>query len=158
MRARAAGVRLSSYVHLGGGPGLHDAALAHRLHELEATCAADAAGREPTPSFEVYVEQRLSGPTFDPRGVVVAHVGEQWIGFTAISVRPPEADRPSGWACSEMTGVLGEHRGSGLSVAVQVPAIRFARRLGLPVLRALHQPEDGAATAMHRRLGLAPEA
>ncbi|MDX6294610.1 MAG: hypothetical protein QOH50_3685 [Kribbellaceae bacterium] len=64
------------------------------------------------------------------------------------SLQPAE-----GYAFSEMTGVLAGYRGRGISLALKVLAIDFARRSGQRWLRTFHHPANGSAIAMNRRLG-----
>ncbi|KUL41325.1 hypothetical protein ADL15_03455 [Actinoplanes awajinensis subsp. mycoplanecinus] len=61
-------------------------------------------------------------------------------------------------AFSEMTGVLAPHRGKGLSLALKLLAIRFARAAGCQRLVAFHHPENHTAIAMNRRLGFVDQA
>ncbi|WP_338025512.1 GNAT family N-acetyltransferase [Actinoplanes awajinensis] len=74
-----------------------------------------------------------------------------WIGMSATSVHQDEA-------FSEMTGVLAPHRGKGLSLALKLLAIRFARAAGCQRLVAFHHPENHTAIAMNRRLGFVDQA
>jgi RimJ/RimL family protein N-acetyltransferase len=58
-----------------------------------------------------------------------------------------------GYAFSEMTGVLRGHRGQGISLAMKLRAISYARSRGMHRLRAFHHPGNAAAISMNRRLG-----
>ncbi|HZA17539.1 MAG TPA: hypothetical protein VE645_11735 [Pseudonocardiaceae bacterium] len=58
-----------------------------------------------------------------------------------------------GYAFSEMTGVLPSHCGQGISPAMKLLAIGFARSCGMRWLRAFHHPCNAAAIGMNRRLG-----
>ncbi|MEV0587873.1 GNAT family N-acetyltransferase [Nonomuraea sp. NPDC050310] len=137
-RARAAGVTFTTYA---------DLADPRALYELNRTCSADIPGRGAFHSFDEYVAQRIDVPSFDPRGVVLAlDPAGRWIGMAATSVHP-------GGAFSEMTGVVREWRGRGLSLALKLLAVRFVRDAGLPVLRTVHHPANAAAIGMNRRLG-----
>lgn len=73
---------------------------------------------------------------------------DRWIGFAATSIQ-----RAEGYAFSEMTGVLRSHRGRGISLALKLLAIGFARRSGVRRLRTFHHPGNAAAIAMNLRLG-----
>ncbi len=55
-----------------------------------------------------------------------------------------------------MTGILRSHRGRGLSLALKLAAITFARESGVQWLRADHHPANAPAIAMNRRLGFVP--
>lgn len=62
-----------------------------------------------------------------------------------------------GFAFGEMTGVLTGYRGRGVSVAMKLPAIEFARQHGVHWLRAFHHPSNTRAIAMNRRLSFVDE-
>lgn len=118
------------------------------LYELNKTCSADIPGRGPFYSWEEYVAERIETTTYDPRGVVLALDGGGWVGMATTSLRPLEAH-----AFSEMTGVLASHRGRGISLAMKLLAIEFARARGMRWLRTMHHPGNDVAIAMNRRLG-----
>ncbi|MFJ3692437.1 hypothetical protein ACIPWB_32625 [[Kitasatospora] papulosa] len=61
--------------------------------------------------------------------------------------------QPEGHALSEMTGLLVGHRGRGISLAMKLLAIGFARSHGMHWLRTFHHPDNAAAIGMNRRLG-----
>jgi predicted GNAT superfamily acetyltransferase len=118
------------------------------LYELNKACSADIPQRGEFYSYEEYLAQRINVPAYDPGGVVIAVRDGQWIGMSATSLRPEH-----GFAFSEMTGVLGPHRRTGLSLALKLLAIRFVRAAGYERLVAFHHPLNAAAIAMNRRLG-----
>lgn len=66
-------------------------------------------------------------------------------------------NREGGYAFSEMTGVLLSHRGRGISLAMKLLAIRFARVRGYRWLRTFHHPANASAIAMSQRLGFVDE-
>lgn len=102
------------------------------LYELNKTCSADISDRGEFYTFAEYVDQRIQTPTFRAEGVAIAlDDDDRWVGFTATSIR-------DGFAFSEMTGVLRERRGRGLSLARKVLAIDFACRAGETRLRTYH--------------------
>jgi len=70
--------------------------------------------------------------------------------MAATSLRPAH-----GHAVNEMTGVLTEHRGQGLSLAMKVLGIRVVRSRNLRWLRTVHHPDNTPAISMNRRLGFA---
>lgn len=117
-----------------------------KLYELNKTCAADIPERGEFYSFEEYLAVRIEVPGYDAAGVIVALDGTEWVGFSMTSIQP-------GFAFSEMTGVLAQYRGRGISLALKVRAIDFARRSGRRWLRAFHHPANAAAIGMNRRLG-----
>jgi len=122
------------------------------LYELNKTCSADIPERGAFYTFEEYLADRIDTPSYDARGIVLAVSNAAWAGMTATSLHPAE-----GYAFSEMTGVLAAHRGQGLSLALKLPAIRFARSSGYRWLRAFHHPDNASAIGMNRRLGFVDE-
>lgn len=118
------------------------------LYELNRTCSADIPGRGPFYTWEEYLGKRIETATYDPRGVVLAIYGGAWVGMATTSLHPAE-----NYAFSEMTGVLASHRGRGLSLAMKLLAIGFARSGGVRWLRTMHSPRNTTAIAMNRRLG-----
>ncbi|MYT55099.1 GNAT family N-acetyltransferase [Streptomyces sp. SID7815] len=89
----------------------------------------------------------METPTYDPQGVVLALDGGSWVGMATTSLQP------EGHALSEMTGLLVGHRGRGISLAMKLLAIGFARSHGMHWLRTFHHPDNAAAIGMNRRLG-----
>jgi GNAT superfamily N-acetyltransferase len=118
------------------------------LYELEKTCAADIPGLGEFATFDEDQEQRLQPLDYDPRGIVVAVISTVPVGMSATSLRLDE-----GCAVSDMTGVLPSYRGRGISIAMKLRAIDFARSGGARWLFALHHPANAAAIGMNRRLG-----
>lgn len=118
------------------------------LYELNKTCSADIPDRGEFYTFEDYLADRIETPTYDSQGVVLALDGGAWIGMAATSLRPAE-----GYAFSEMTGVLASHRGRGISLAMKLLAVEFARACGMHWLRTFHHPGNASAIGMNRRLG-----
>jgi hypothetical protein len=141
-QAREAGVRFTTMADLG------DTVDARRqLYLLTMSGSADITGCGRFYTFDDYLDQRIEVASYDPQGVILALHGRHWVGMAATSAR---ADT----AFSDMTGVLlASWRGSGLSVAMTVLAIRFLRSRGKDVLRSVHHPTELAAIATNRRLG-----
>jgi RimJ/RimL family protein N-acetyltransferase len=122
------------------------------LYDLNKTCSADIPGRGEFYTFDEYLAQRIETPAYDPRGVILAVDGGSWVGMAATSIRP------EGHAFSEMTGVLASHRGRGISLAMKLLAIEYARSAGVRRLRTLHHPGNASAIGMNRRLGFVDDA
>lgn len=118
------------------------------LYELNKTCSADIPERGPFYTFDEYLARRLDPEIYDPRGVIFVVDEGAWVGFSSTSIRSAEDT-----AVSMMTGIVRTHRGRGISLALKVLAIAFARSSGVRWLRASHHPANTAAIAMNRRLG-----
>jgi RimJ/RimL family protein N-acetyltransferase len=146
-RCRESGVTFTTMANLG------DTAECRRaLYELNKTCSADIPERGEFYTFDEYLAERIQTHLYDPTGVVLAMSNGEWVGMATTSLREAE-----GYAFSEMTGVLASHRGRGVSLAMKLLAIRFARSRGYHQLRTFHHPENANAIAMNRRLGFVDE-
>ncbi|WP_052408070.1 GNAT family N-acetyltransferase [Allokutzneria albata] len=138
-RARASGVDFTTMTEL-------DDRLA--LYELNKTCSADIPERGEFFTYDEYVANRIEVPSFRADGVVLALRDGRWIGMTMTGLYPGKDT-----AFTEMTGVLAEERGRGLSLALKVLSIRFVRASGFRWLRTFHHPRNFSAIGMNRRLG-----
>lgn len=142
-RVRASGVSLSTMAGLGDGPAERRA-----LYELNRECSADIPGRGEFHTFEAYTRLRLEVPSYDPRGVVIARDGGEWIGMAATSDH-----RTSGFVFNEMTGVRAAWRGRGVSLAMKTLGTGFAGLCGVSRIRTVHHRANAAVIAMNRKLG-----
>jgi GNAT superfamily N-acetyltransferase len=142
-RCQQSGISVTTMAALGDTAGYRRA-----LYELDKACSADIPGQGAFYTFDEYVEQRMRPPGYDPGAIVVAVSHGVWVGMAATSLC-----REEGCAVSDMTGVLPGYRGRGISVAMKLLAIDFARSSGMRWLRALHHPANAAAIGMNRRLG-----
>jgi GNAT superfamily N-acetyltransferase len=143
LRCRQSGIDLATMAGLGDTAGCRRA-----LYELDKACSADIPDRGEFYTFAEYLRQRLSPPGYDPRGVILALGEGRWVGMAATSLRPEED-----CAVSAMTGVLPGYRGRGISLAMKLLAIGYARSNGMRWLYSLHHPASAAAIGMNRRLG-----
>jgi hypothetical protein len=121
------------------------------LYELNKTCSADIPGRGEFYTFDEYLAQRIETPAYDPRGIVLAVSNGVWVGMAATSLQ-----NAKGYAFSEMTGVLPGHRGQGISLAMKLLAIGYARSRdmlapGLPPPGQRNRHQHEPATGVHRR-------
>ncbi len=142
-RAAAAGISFTTLAELG-----ETERNRHAVYELNRTCAADIPQRGEFFTYPQYVAQRFEAPGYDPRGVLLAIRAGEPVGLSMVSLHP---DR--GVAFSEMTGVLRPFRGHGLSLALKLLAIGFARSAGARWMTTFHHPDNAAAIAMNQRLG-----
>ena len=147
-RAEADGITLTTMAGLGDGPEAR-----RSLWALNRDCAADMPERGDFPTYEEYVADRLEVPSYRPEGVVVALHGDEWVGLSATSLRRDEGLGEGRYAFAEMTGVRRDHRGTGLSLAMKILAIRFVRAKRYRWLRTFQHPENRPAIAMNLRLG-----
>lgn len=146
-QCQQSGIKFTTMANLG------DTAECRRaLYELNKTCSADIPERGEFYTFEEYLAERIETRNYEPSGVVLAVSDGAWVGMATTSLREAE-----GYAFSEMTGVLATHRGQGISLAMKLLAIRFARSSGYHWLRTFHHPRNANAIGMNRRLGFVDE-
>ena len=119
-----------------------------RLYELNKICSADIPGRGPFYSYEQYCELRVQTDSYTPAGVILARIGDAWIGMSAASHL-----KGQDYVFNEMTGVLREYRRQGIATALKVLSIQFARSLGVRKIYTVHAAENLSAIAMNRHLG-----
>ena len=142
-RCERSGITVTTMAELGDTAEYREA-----LYELDKTCAADVPGHGEFWTLDEYLGQRLRSPGYDPQGVALAVNRGVLIGMAATGLRLDE-----GRAVSEMTGVLPGYRRRGISIALKLRAIDYARSHGASWLVALHHPANAAAIGMNRRLG-----
>ncbi|MFE7813220.1 GNAT family N-acetyltransferase [Streptomyces sp. NPDC057433] len=140
-RCREDGIRLTTLAELGDTPEHR-----RRLYALNKECSADIPGRGEFYSFDEYAERRFEAAGYDPRGIVIALDGDEWIGMAATSVR-------EGFLFNEMTGVRAGYRGRGISIAMKTFGMAFVRESGTSTVRTFHHPANADAIAMNRRMG-----
>jgi GNAT superfamily N-acetyltransferase len=146
-RCQQSGISFTTMANLGDTAGCRRA-----LFELNKTCSADIPERGEFYTFDNYLAERIETRFYDPRGVVLARDDNLWVGMCTTSLR-----EAGGYAFSEMTGVLASHRGQGVSLAMKLLAIDFARSSGYRWLRTFHHPLNANAIGMNRRLGFVDE-
>ncbi|MBB5918453.1 GNAT superfamily N-acetyltransferase [Nocardia transvalensis] len=142
-RAGEAGVTFTTLAGLGDTEDNRRA-----VYELNRICAADIPERGEFFSYAEYVAQRFEARGYDPAGVILAVRAGELVGMSAVSLHAEP-----GVAFSEMTGVLRPFRGHGLSLALKLLAITFARSAGYRWMVTFHHPRNAAAIAMNQRLG-----
>ncbi|MGW5970611.1 GNAT family N-acetyltransferase [Streptomyces sp. NPDC055186] len=140
-RCREDGIRLTTLAELGDTP-------EHRraLYALNKECSADIPERGEFYTYEEYAERRFGAAGYDPRGIVIALDGDEWIGMAATSLQ-------EGFLFNEMTGVRAGHRGRGISIAMKTFGMAFVRESGASTVRTFHHPANANAIAMNRRMG-----
>ncbi|MCM2415922.1 MULTISPECIES: GNAT family N-acetyltransferase [unclassified Streptomyces] len=140
-KCRAEGIRLTTLFDLG------DTEVNRRaLYELNKECSADIPERGEFFSYEEFTARRFEVPSYDPRGVVIALDGDDWIGLAATS-------NHGEFVFNEMTGVRAAYRGRGISIAMKTFAMAYVRRCGAQRVRTFHHPANASAIGMNRTMG-----
>lgn len=93
--------------------------------------------------FERYCAENLSGPGFDPTGVLLAYRGGRAVGMAATG--------RDGYTW--FTGVERAQRGSGIALAMKLSTIAWAQATGLAQLTCHNNSASAGIVALNRRLG-----
>jgi GNAT superfamily N-acetyltransferase len=126
-----------------------------KLHALYAQALLDVPGATDIPDFERFRARTLEDPLFLPEAYFVAIREGEWVAYTGTRQRTP--DTPLEWH-TNMTGVLREHRGRGLAVALKVRAIELARERGVSILHTNNASSNAGMLAVNTKLGYVKDA
>lgn len=121
-----------------------------KLFDLNTVAMADVpfpGGARPQMTYENWRSMMLEGPTADPAGIFIAKLGNEYVGLTALEL--PE----SGPAITGTTGVLPEHRGRGVAMALKLLSFRYARKRGYREVRAHNDTANPPILRMNEKLG-----
>ncbi len=118
-----------------------------RVYELNKLCAKDIPGRGEFFTYEEFCERRY-GAHYDPAGVIIALIGDNWIGMSATSHHSEK-----GFCFNEMTGVIQAYRRRGVALALKLLGIRFAKGTGVQKVFTIQDKENTSAISMNRKLG-----
>lgn len=119
------------------------AAAARALWELDYRLSADVPewSGQVVP-FERYCAENLSGPGFDPAGVLLAYRDGQAVGMAATG--------RDGYTW--FTGVERAQRGGGIALALKLSTIVWAQAAGLAQLTCHNNSASAGIVALNRRL------
>ncbi|WP_406447451.1 GNAT family N-acetyltransferase [Streptomyces sp. NBC_00876] len=140
-RCRDEGIALTTLAELGDTPERRRA-----LYDLNKECSADIPERGEFFSYEEFCARRFDVPSYDPRGVVIALDGDDWIGLAVTS-------RHRDFVFNEMTGVRAAYRGRGISIAMKTFGMGFADVCGVSRMKTFHHPANASAIGMNRTMG-----
>lgn len=107
-------------------------------------------GERPLAPFEIFKKYVESDPHFDARNVLLAIDGEKWAAMCDLQVMP------SGGMYHGLTAVDREYRGRGLSTAIKVVALEYARDKGVPYVRTNNHSANERMLAVNRKFGYVP--
>ena len=121
-----------------------------RAYDLHMAVSADVPGDEPfTPrEYDDWVKF-AEEPTFLPDGYLIAKRGEEWIGESCLwrNLTYPDVLQQG------ITGVLGEHRGQGVAMALKVRGIRYAREGGYREIRTFNDTMNRPMLRINEAMG-----
>lgn len=93
----------------------------------------------------------IEDPLFDPHGVILAADGDRWVALAHMM------RRSSGGLYNGFTGVDRDYRGRGLSLAVKIVGLLWAKSTGAPYIRTHNHSVNQRMLSTNRRLGYVPE-
>jgi L-amino acid N-acyltransferase YncA len=99
-------------------------------------------------SFEQFKRQNLENPRLLKTASFVAIKNGQWVGLSLHRVRPDKTHLHTG-----MTGVLREHRGQNLALALKLRAIEYATQNGFTELHSNNASTNVPMLAINKKLG-----
>lgn len=123
------------------------------LLELFRQTHGDIPSHTPRPEFtdEDFRREVVESTTIDPDASCVILEDGEPAAFALVV-----ANRDSGRAGAQMTGVRRERRGRGLAYAVMVASLTRARDLGLRTMTTSNDVENAPMLAVNRKLGFEP--
>ncbi len=148
--SRFAGLESSLAAH---GYSLHaypEIADPEKLYALYGVTSRDVPGATALPDFEEYRQRVLENASTRLEAHFIAVHDAQWVAYTGTRTRAQ--DRPLEWHTG-MTGVLREHRGHGLAVALKLRLIELARATGILELHTNNDSLNAPMLGVNRRLG-----
>ena len=100
------------------------------------------------PSFEDFKQKNLGHPKILQQASFIALKNGEWVGLTQSRLRPDAAQLHTG-----MTGVLREHRGQNLALALKIRAVEYATRHGFTELHSNNASTNKPMLAINTKLG-----
>lgn len=121
-----------------------------RLFELYKLALADVpfpGGARIEPVFETWRTWMLEGPATDPVAIFLAKRDDELVGLTTLELL---VDGP---AITGATGVLREHRGRGIGMALKLASFRFMKERGYRETRAHNDTANPPILELNAKLG-----
>ena len=102
------------------------------------------------PTYEEFRQVTIGAQWFDRNGVFVAVLDGEIVGSSGVNRGSIDFN---GEMFIDFTGVVREHRGKGLAVALKAKATDFARQIGGTMLRTENNIDNPAMRAVNKKLG-----
>lgn len=146
-RLGAEGYTLSTYAELADPQG------EQKFYELHWQLMQDIPMDEPPQRepLEQWREQWTQNPRALPEACYVALKDGQWVGISNLWAY-------DGYYLIALTGVLREHRGRSLALALKLAGIRYALEHGGLEIRTFNDSPNQAMLGLNRKLGFVPQA
>lgn len=107
-------------------------------------------GERPMIAFDLWKKYVTGDPHFDPANVMLAVDGDKWVALCDLQIME------SGGAYHGLTSVDREYRGRGLSSAIKVYALQYAKAKGIPYVRTNNHSANERMLAVNRKFGYTP--
>lgn len=150
-RALAAGVTFATMAELQARDPEHR----RKLYELDVEATRDEPHPEPptTPSREAYDGWVFDSPSYLPEGNFVALDGERYVGMSTLRASAANPEE----LYVGFTGVLREHRGKGIAMALKLKTIAFARERGARTIKTWNDATNRPMLRINEALGFAKQ-
>lgn len=99
------------------------------------------------PDYDNFRAHTLDTPTTRPDAIFIARQAGQMVGMTSLELLP------NGIGITGMTGVLREHRGRGVAMALKLASFRYLRAHGYHEARAHNDTANPPILALNQKLG-----
>ena len=146
-KAEAGGVRFAHLPELVKGEDLF-----RRYYDFIGVMMKDVPvfGERPMIAFDLWHKYVTSDPTFDPNNVIIGVDGDAWVALCDLQIME------SGGAYHGLTAVDRAYRGRGLSTAIKVYGLQYAKAKGVPYVRTNNHSANERMLAVNRKFGYTP--
>lgn len=120
------------------------------LYEVFAATIVDVpfpGGERSNPNYDNFRAHVLDTPSANADAIFIARQASQMVGMTALELMP------NGIGITGMTGVLREHRGHGVAMALKLASFRYLRAHGYHETRAHNDTANPPILALNEKLG-----
>ncbi len=100
--------------------------------------------------YERFVRDVFEGYWYRPEGQIVAALGEEWVGLSAVGMTG------EGKGYNMMTGTVPAYRRRGIATALKLATIEWARRQGAREIWTHNGSHNEAMLSINRKLGYRP--
>jgi ribosomal protein S18 acetylase RimI-like enzyme len=122
----------------------------YHLYEVYASTVVDVPfpGEERAqPKYENFRAHVLDTPSTNPSAIFIARQNGRMVGMTSLELLP------NAIGITGMTGVLREHRGQGVAMALKLASFRYLKAHGYAEARAHNDTANPPILALNEKLG-----
>lgn len=121
-----------------------------RLFDVFAATVVDVpfpGGDRANPDYDNFRANTLDAPNTNPEAIFIARLVGDMVGMTSLELLT------NGVGITGMTGVLREHRGRGVAMALKLASFRYLRANGFHEARAHNDTANPPILALNQKLG-----